>query len=374
MLTKDTWPHYKGSDKDGTRHLMSSIGLPPAETYELGHTKIFIKEPKTVFRLEEMRSKEMPWIVTNMQKTIRGYLARKRFNKSLALQRIAGFFRWARGQKHMITVVHTFTGKLNTKEKGLDIPWPAPPQVLIKAQDMLEAIQKRWWAQSVINSISPPSLGAVKQKCLAYDIFHDKKYWQPSRPWKAAYLEDPSNHSLAAYKKAMELHISQHGDQSVKFCDYIDKLNSSSKLDHRGIVVTDINIYKHNPKNFKVRLEKAIPIANLKDVVLSPGYDQWLIIHTNSDNNSDICLDLKPSAAMEVEKVSELVTVLCEAYQARTGKTLPVLFDMKSTFKGAAKKGSVSIQFLQTEDAVPDKQRVRKTKEAVTLASPRNKK
>jgi hypothetical protein len=42
-------------------------------------------------------------------------------------------------------------------------------------------------------------------------------------------------------------------------------------LDYRGIVVTDINIYKHDPKNFKVRLEKAIPIAELKDIVYVGG-------------------------------------------------------------------------------------------------------
>jgi hypothetical protein len=43
---------------------------------------------------------------------------------------------------------------------------------------MLEAVQKRWWAQSIANLISKTDMGAVQQKCLAYDIFHGNKYWQ----------------------------------------------------------------------------------------------------------------------------------------------------------------------------------------------------
>ncbi len=43
---------------------------------------------------------------------------------------------------------------------------------------MLEALQRRWWAQTVVNLISKTDMGAVQQKCLAYDIFHGKKYWQ----------------------------------------------------------------------------------------------------------------------------------------------------------------------------------------------------
>lgn len=40
---------------------------------------------------------------------------------------------------------------------------------------------------------------------------------RPSRPWKAAYLEDDTNPYRPAYKKAMELHFSQHGDQRYQF-------------------------------------------------------------------------------------------------------------------------------------------------------------
>lgn len=71
MILKETWPHFKGSDRDAVALIMKSLSADE-NPFELGNTKVFIKMPKTVFLLEELRSKEMPWIVTNMQKTIRG--------------------------------------------------------------------------------------------------------------------------------------------------------------------------------------------------------------------------------------------------------------------------------------------------------------
>ena len=51
-LCKATWPNWRGSDKDGVEKIMQALGLDTAE-YRLGHTKIFLKNPKTVFAIEE---------------------------------------------------------------------------------------------------------------------------------------------------------------------------------------------------------------------------------------------------------------------------------------------------------------------------------
>eukprot|EP01126_Amoeba_proteus_P065590 TRINITY_DN935_c0_g1_i7.p1 TRINITY_DN935_c0_g1~~TRINITY_DN935_c0_g1_i7.p1 ORF type:complete len:716 (-),score=138.71 TRINITY_DN935_c0_g1_i7:110-2257(-) len=368
MLAKETWPIYRGSDKEGVHFLMSSLRFTSGE-FEMGKSKIFIKEPKTVFKLEELRNQKIPGIVVRMQKTIRGYIDRKRFNKTRALHRIAGFFRWARSQKHMVTVLNTFKQVETSPNCGLDIPWPEAPQVLVRSQSALQIIQQRWWAQSLVFKIPQASLPVVKQKVLAYEIFYDKKPWNPCREWQALYLEKPTNPHLAAYKKAMEMHFSSHGDQSVHFCDYGDKLNSSHKLERRGIVVTDINIYKHNPKNFKVRANKAIPIADIQNVVLYTGYDQWVLIHTKSSNHQDLLISLL--SEKDEERVSELVTVLSQVYLTRTGNHLPVSFEEKSTFRGAANKPGIQIHFIPIDGDVDPKSRVKKGGNQVTLPSPR---
>ncbi len=49
------------------------------------------------------------------------------------------------------------------------------------------------------------------------------------------------------------------------FADYVGKVNKNSKQQKRGIVMTERNIYKHDPKKFKLR-KVAVPIAQVTDV------------------------------------------------------------------------------------------------------------
>jgi hypothetical protein len=49
------------------------------------------------------------------------------------------------------------------------------------------------------------------------------------------------------------------------FADYVDKINKHSKVQKRGVVVTEQNIYKHDPKRFKLR-KVAVPIAKITDI------------------------------------------------------------------------------------------------------------
>jgi hypothetical protein len=54
-------------------------------------------------------------------------------------------------------------------------------------------------------------------------------------------------------------------DQRIMFADYVGKVNKNSKQQKRGIVMTERNIYKHDPKKFKLR-KVAVPIAQVTDV------------------------------------------------------------------------------------------------------------
>jgi len=54
----DRYPHWEGSEKDGAVEVMNSLAINP-KSYQLGKTKLFIKSPKDVFRLEEERDEMM---------------------------------------------------------------------------------------------------------------------------------------------------------------------------------------------------------------------------------------------------------------------------------------------------------------------------
>ena len=53
MICNETWPNPKGTNKDGTKTILTEQKLDGDVTY--GKTKIFIRSPETIIRLEEVR-------------------------------------------------------------------------------------------------------------------------------------------------------------------------------------------------------------------------------------------------------------------------------------------------------------------------------
>lgn len=47
ILTKATWPSWKGDEKQGVLHLLQSVNMDP-DQYQLGKSKVFIKAPESV--------------------------------------------------------------------------------------------------------------------------------------------------------------------------------------------------------------------------------------------------------------------------------------------------------------------------------------
>ncbi|CAI5765468.1 unconventional myosin-Ia isoform X1 [Podarcis lilfordi] len=95
MLSKETWPKWKGSARDGVQALLSSL---PIDSKELayGHTKIFIRTPRTLFYLEERRQQRIQELVALIQATFRAWKCRKNFLEMRKSQIVISA--WYRGQ------------------------------------------------------------------------------------------------------------------------------------------------------------------------------------------------------------------------------------------------------------------------------------
>lgn len=72
MLVQETWPSYKGIDKDGVGVIINETGYTSDVKY--GRTKLFIRTPKTVFELEKLRAEIVPTLVLFLQRVRRNYL------------------------------------------------------------------------------------------------------------------------------------------------------------------------------------------------------------------------------------------------------------------------------------------------------------
>ncbi|XP_035265209.1 unconventional myosin-Ib isoform X5 [Anguilla anguilla] len=78
MLCKQTWPHWRGPARTGVEVLLTDQQVP-AEEFSYGRSKIFIRNPRTLFTLEEKRRQCLEDLATLIQKIYRGWKCRKRF-------------------------------------------------------------------------------------------------------------------------------------------------------------------------------------------------------------------------------------------------------------------------------------------------------
>ncbi|XP_020494071.1 LOW QUALITY PROTEIN: unconventional myosin-Ib [Labrus bergylta] len=78
MLCKRTWPHWRGPAREGVEVLMGDLQVP-TEEYSYGRSKIFIRNPRTLFFLEERRRQCLQDLATLIQKIYRGWKCRSHF-------------------------------------------------------------------------------------------------------------------------------------------------------------------------------------------------------------------------------------------------------------------------------------------------------
>uniref|UniRef100_A0A8C3K4R4 Unconventional myosin-Ib n=1 Tax=Calidris pygmaea TaxID=425635 RepID=A0A8C3K4R4_9CHAR len=78
MLCKQTWPHWRGPARDGVKVLFNELKIPEEE-FSFGRSKIFIRNPRTLFKLEDLRKQRLEDLATLIEKIYRGWKCRTRF-------------------------------------------------------------------------------------------------------------------------------------------------------------------------------------------------------------------------------------------------------------------------------------------------------
>jgi myosin-1 len=331
MVAKSTWPSWKGDAKSGAQEIMNALGVGKDE-YRLGKTKVFIKDPKTLFLLEEKREAEMPRLVGIMQRSIRKYLIKNKMRQRRAARTIVQWLRRQRSNAWMKDVVAAYGDVRNDPKLGKGIVIPAPTPVLKMAHQWITHRHALWRSNCLIMSLSEDDRAHMRQKVLCYTIFEGKKPYNVGRRFEADYLEKPTNTHRDAYVKATQRMFQKFGDQSIEFADYADKINRKGELQRRGIVVSNQNIYKHDPKKFTVKQE-GIPIAVCKSVTMSRHKDAFLVIHTHDGSNRDLVLNF----GLELDKLSEFVTVFAQVFKELTHQDLIIEFSDQVKYNNSAK-------------------------------------
>ncbi|XP_063236285.1 unconventional myosin ID [Bacillus rossius redtenbacheri] len=311
MISQFTWPNFRaGSDKDGTRVLIDEGGFSHDVKY--GHTKIFIRSPTTLAKLEEARSKMIPGIVILLQKLWRGTMCRIRYRKMKAALKIMKFYRQCKIRKYINQLQVTFRNARNMPDYGKNLKWPPPPLAVRPAVPLIERIFNHWRASMILRSVPREEWPQLRLKIIAVSALGGKRAsWGQGRKWLGNYLACPDENSLSASFTASVNNLRNADDfKTVLFSSYICKTNRFNKSANRVLLVTEKAIYKLDSVKFKA-MRKGSPIEEVTGVSVSPGRDQLVVIHSSTGN--DLVVSLVPANPDE-DRVGELVAILSNLY------------------------------------------------------------
>ncbi|XP_036702708.1 unconventional myosin-If isoform X3 [Balaenoptera musculus] len=80
ILTPETWPHWRGDERQGVQHLLRAVNMEP-DQYQMGSTKVFVKNPESLFLLEEMRERKFDGFARTIQKAWRRHVAVRKYEE-----------------------------------------------------------------------------------------------------------------------------------------------------------------------------------------------------------------------------------------------------------------------------------------------------
>ncbi|XP_025905687.1 unconventional myosin-Ia [Nothoprocta perdicaria] len=225
MLCARTWPRWEGGERAGVETLLSELPVP-AEELAFGHSKLFIRSPRTLFDLERRRQERLAQLATLIQAAVRGWRCRTRFQLLRRSQiRIAACFRGhaqqrryqqmrrsalllqahARGWKVRRTYKKYFRSGASARLANFiyrrlvqrfllglrnnlpplavaDRTWPpAPYGFLGSANEQLRDIFYRWKCKKYREQLTPQRRALLQAKLCASELFKDKKSLYPKR-------------------------------------------------------------------------------------------------------------------------------------------------------------------------------------------------
>ncbi|XP_053717632.1 unconventional myosin-Ig isoform X2 [Synchiropus splendidus] len=314
MTCEYTWPnHMMSSDREAVEAIVIQHGFQEDVMY--GHTKLFVRTPRSLFTLEQERATLFPILVLLLQKVWRGTLARKRCKQMRAIYTIMGCYKRFKVKAYFWEVELRFANVRAMVDCGKSVEWPTPNAALAEFHNITVLLHRRWWARQIVKKIPPSDILEVRAKVAALtSLSGERKDWGSSRAWERDYLASIRD---CPQTSSIFIHMSKelrNRDQFslVLFSCFCRKVNRFNKASDRGLLVTDKYVYKLDPrKQFKVL--KRLPMDTFTGISLTSGSDQMVALHTST--NDDVLLCLQPGHMNpNKDRVGELVGTLVDHF------------------------------------------------------------
>ncbi|NXT32347.1 MYO1G protein, partial [Pelecanoides urinatrix] len=315
MTCEYTWPnHLMASDREATQALLEQHGFQDDVAY--GHTKVFIRTPRTLFCLEQERAQLIPIIVLLLQKAWRGALARRRCRYLRAAYAIMACYKRHKVKAYLRELLRRFQAVRTLPDFGKSLVWPEPPAVLARFQDASQRLFRRWRARQIVKNIPPSEMGQIRAKVAAMEALGGlRKDWGCQRSWARDYLSSPSENPGLALPFARRLQTLKDKVHfgSVLFSGHVRKINRFGRSRDRAILVTEQHLYKLDPRQ-QYRVMRALPLSTVTGLSVTSCRAQLVVFHTQRQEDLAVCLHRTQPAGDN--RVGELVGVLLEHCRA----------------------------------------------------------
>ncbi|NXK74791.1 MYO1A protein, partial [Amazona guildingii] len=350
MLGSRTWPRWTGTDRAGAEALLEELAFPPEEL-AFGHTKIFIRSPRTLFDLERRRQERVVRLVTLIQKMIRGWRCRTQYqlmrksqiilsawfrghaqkNKYKQMKRSALMIQaYVRGWKVRRVYRRYFRADASTRLANfiyrrlvqkflmglsrnlpplsvMDRTWPpAPYKFLADANQELRSIFYRWKCKKYREELPPQRKALLQTKLCASELFKDKKMLYPKslqQPFSARYLD------LTQNPKYQKLHAV--AKDKLVMSDTVRKVNrANGKTVPRLLLLTTEHLILADTK--AAQPKTVLSLGDIRSVSVTRFSDGFLVLHLKETSTGAAKGDFLLVSDHLIELVSRLHQTLMD--------------------------------------------------------------
>uniref|UniRef100_A0A8C8CU33 Myosin motor domain-containing protein n=1 Tax=Oncorhynchus tshawytscha TaxID=74940 RepID=A0A8C8CU33_ONCTS len=301
MTCEYTWPnHLMETDREAVEAIVTQHGFQDDVAY--GHTKLFVRTPRSLFTLEQERAALIPILVLFLQKVWRGALARMRCQRMRAIYAIMGCYKRYKVKAHFWEVERRFTNVRNMADYGKSVEWPTPPAALAQ----FDSITQQWRARQIVKNIPPSDMGEVRAKVAALGALSgERKDWGCGRPWERDYLSnvrDCPQTSSNFIRISKELRNKDQYNQVLfsGFCRKVGRHDSTENL----FVCVCVWVYL---------TPLCLSIPQMTGLSITAGVDQMVALHTSSQD--DVLLYIqRGELCPNQDRIGELLGTLIDHF------------------------------------------------------------
>uniref|UniRef100_A0A8D0CQZ9 Myosin IG n=1 Tax=Sander lucioperca TaxID=283035 RepID=A0A8D0CQZ9_SANLU len=306
MTCEYTWPnHLMASDREAVEAIVTQHGFQDDVAY--GHTKLFVRTPRSLYTLEQERAALIPILVLFLQKVWRGALARMRCRRMRAIYAIMGCYKRYKVKAHFWEVESRFANVRTMADYGKSVEWPNPPAAL-------QASCFQWWARQIVKNIPPSDMLEVRAKVAALTALSgERKDWGVSRAWERDYLANVRiTHKQITNKVERCTNVELYPFLLLSSPSLLSQVNRFNKSTDRGLLITDKCVYKLEP-NKQYKVLKRLPLDIFTGLSVTSEVDQMVALHTSSQDDVLLCLQ-RGELCTNQDRVGELVGALVDHF------------------------------------------------------------